>query len=48
MGQTKRKLMEANERKQVLSDIEYYERWQLEDEYNQQLIEAMEASQYKH
>ena len=46
MGQTKRKFEE--DRRSLLDDVEAMERWQLEQEYSEQLIEAMEASEFKH
>ena len=48
MGQTKQKHLEEQDRRSLLDDVEAMQRWQLEQEYTQQLIEAMEASQYKH
>ena len=43
-----KKIKVQADRRSLLDDVEAMERWQLEQEYNQQLIEAMEASQYKH
>ena len=43
-----KKIKVQEDRRSLLDDIEAMERWELEQEYNQQLIEAMEASQYKH
>ena len=43
-----KKIKVQEDRRSLLDDVEAMQRWQLEQEYTQQLIEAMEASQYKH